>query len=174
MERVTIRPITNKDTDNIVLWRNNPQVLGNFIDRNRLTKEIHETWIHTKIEKDLVRQFIIVVGNNDVGTIYLRDIDKENQKAEYGIFIGLDEYLGRGIGSEAGKLILDYAFLEMKLNKVFLRVLANNNRAIESYKKIGFVEDGKFRQEVKIEGFFWDVIFMSILSSEWPKLQSSA
>ena len=91
----------------------------------------------------------------------LRDIDREAKKAEFGIFIGEEEWLGRGIGEEAAKLILDYGFEELGLHKIKLRVLADNKRAIASYRKAGFVEEGCFRDELLLDGKYCDLIFMA-------------
>jgi len=108
-------------------------------------------------------QFIIWVREErrPIGSVYLRDIDRESKKAEFGIFIGEEEWLGRGIGEEAAKLILDYGFEELGLHKIKLRVLADNKRAIASYRKAGFVEEGCFRDELLLDGKYCDLIFMA-------------
>ena len=144
--KVRIRKITEQDTDNIIKWRNSPDVNINFIYRRPLT----------------------------IGSVYLRDIDKEYQKAEYGIFIGEESARGHGIGAAAAKLILEYGFEELKLNRIFLRVFARNERAINSYKKAGFVYEGLFRQDVILDGVKEDVVFMSILREDFEssKVQS--
>ncbi|MBO5567494.1 MAG: GNAT family N-acetyltransferase [Clostridia bacterium] len=167
-KRVTLKSISYEDTDDIVRWRNRDAVRSNFIYREEFTKEVHEKWIKEKVEPKRVFQFIIIVNeeNRKIGSIYLRDIDTMNQKCEFGIFIGEEEFLGRGLGTEAAKLILHFAFEELKMNKVFLRLLAENRRAFRSYLKVGFKEEGLSRQDVLIDGLFHDVIFMSILRGE--------
>ena len=69
-----------------------------------------------------------VKKNNDrpVGSVYFRDIDHDNKKAEYGIFIGEADAAGRGIGSETARLAADYARDVLKLHKLMLRVFADN------------------------------------------------
>jgi len=64
------------------------------------------------IETGKVVQFMICrqVDGRPVGSVYLRDIDREHGKAEYGIFIGEDDAIGRWIGSEACRLACDYGF----------------------------------------------------------------
>ena len=174
--KVRIRRITEQDTDNIIKWRNSPDVNINFIYRRPLTREDHLNWLHKKVETGEVAQFIIHSEElgKDVGSVYLRDIDKEYQKAEYGIFIGEESARGHGIGAAAAKLILEYGFEELKLNRIFLRVFARNERAINSYKKAGFVYEGLFRQDVILDGVKEDVVFMSILREDFEssKVQS--
>jgi len=168
---VSIRKITEDDTDNIIKWRNNPDVNINFIYRRPLTKEDHLNWLHNKVNTGMVAQFIIYSEKlgRDVGSVYLRDIDNNYRKAEYGIFIGEECARGHGIGSKAAKLILKYGFEELGLNRIFLRVFARNERAIASYKKAGFVYEGLFRQDVILDGVKEDVVFMSILREDYEK-----
>lgn len=167
-KRVDLRPISYEDTDDIVRWRNRNAVRNNFIFREQFTKDIHEKWMKEKVAKKQVYQFIIIEKktNKKIGSVYLRDVDSANQKCEFGIFIGEEEFLGRGLGTEAAKLILHFAFEELRVNKVFLRLLAENQRAYKSYLKVGFKEEGMSRQDVLIDGLFHDVIFMSILRGE--------
>ena len=168
---VKIRPMTEADTANIVRWRNTPSVYEHFIYRTPLTEEAHLNWLHNRVETGDVAQFIIVdtESGQDVGSVYLRDIDREHKKCEYGIFIGEDSCRGKGIGSAAAKLALDYAFEKLGMNRVLLRVFADNKQAIRSYEKAGFRYEGTFKDDVIIDGVPYDMVFMAILKSEWSK-----
>ncbi|MGI6280331.1 MAG: GNAT family N-acetyltransferase, partial [Acutalibacteraceae bacterium] len=167
--KIIIRPITREDTENIVKWRNSPSVVQNFIFRKPLTKEDHLKWYETKIKAGNVAQFIIIETDTDkpVGSVYLRDIDKENKKAEFGIFIGEDCARGKGYGTAATALIVKYGFEELDLNRIYLRVFADNLGAIKCYKKCGFKQEGVFREDVIIDGKPYDMVFMGLLKSEW-------
>lgn len=163
-EQINLRPITYNDTDLIVKWRQNKRVKNNFFFRGEITREVHEEWMKTKVETGEVVQFIIEEADSDrpIGSTYLRDINREIGKAEFGIFIGEDDAVGRGYGTEAAKLIVNYAFSNLKLHKVSLRVLDENLVAKKSYEKVGFKEEGHFRDEVFLNGEYKDVIFMAI------------
>ena len=168
---VSIRPITEADTDKIVKWRNAPSVMEHFIYRTPLTREDHLNWFHNRVQTGDVAQFMITDDETgeEVGSVYLRDIDPVNKKCEYGIFIGEESCRGKGVGSAAAKLALDYAFKELKLNRVFLRVFADNPRAIKSYENAGFKYEGTFRDDVIIDGTGYDMVFMGILKREWEQ-----
>lgn len=163
---IYLRLMTEEDTDTIVAWRNEDFVRENFIYQKPFTREGHLAWIRTQIEPGHVVQFMICKKEDDlpVGSVYFRDIDREHRKAEYGIFIGVKEALGHGIGTQAAELALWYAFEELGLHKVMLRVLATNLRAKRSYEKAGFVEEGRFCDDVYINGQFQDVIFMGMIN----------
>ncbi len=162
---VILRPINKKDTENIICWRNQPFVRDKFIFQELFTKESHEKWLETMVDTGKVQQFIICIkfsgSVQPIGTIYLRDINQKDSKAEFGVFIGEKKFLGKGYGTEATEIILKYAFGELKLHKVMLRVLALNKRAIECYKKVGFVEEGYFKDEIKTQNEYQDIIFMA-------------
>lgn len=168
---IYIRKIEARDTENILRWRNSDGVARNFIYRQMLTKQTHEKWLNTHVASGKVAQFIIEEAHRHlpVGSVYLRDIDHEHKKAEFGIFIGEDTARGKGYGAQATRLILKYAFKELNLNKVFLRVFAHNKNAIKCYLNVGFKEEGLFRDDVLIDGKFYDMIFMSILKADWEE-----
>lgn len=160
MMSINIREITYDDTDLIVNWRNKGFVRSKFLFREDFTNEMHQQWMQEKVDKGLVKQFIIEVDKMPVGSVFLKDVDKVNNKAEFGIFIGEENYLGKGIGSEATRLILDFAHDRMHLHKVYLRVLSDNFRAINSYKKNGFTVEANLRDELFIDKKYLDIVLM--------------
>lgn len=163
---IYLRPITVEDTDLIVLWRNKDYVRHNFIYQAPFTKEGHLNWLKTRVETGQVIQFMICEEDTDkpVGSVYLRDVDMIHRKAEYGIFIGEEGATGKGYGTQAAKLIVDYAFQEVKLHKVMLRVLAENGSARRSYEKAGFVQEAYLKEEVFLENQYKDVVLMARLN----------
>ena len=167
-QKIRLRMMGSEDTEAIVRWRNNPRVQKNFIYQKPFTKEGHEHWIKTMVEPGKVVQFIIedLESERPVGSVYFRDIDRDYEKAEYGIFIGEDDAVGKGFGSEAAHLAVDYGFKELGLHKIFLRAFADNQAAIRSYEKAGFVQEGYFKDEVRIDGQFRDLVFMAVLNPD--------
>ncbi len=161
MHSVSIRPINYGDTENIIKWRNSDYVRCHFIYQALFTKESHENWMKNMVETGKVAQFIILLDSEAVGSVYLRDIDKEEKSAEYGIFIGEENARGKGVGTESARLILKYAFEEAGLEHIFLRVFADNPGAIKSYEKAGFKRNGQI-ENVQIGDHLQEVIFMSL------------
>ena len=161
---IYLRKMTVDDTDNIVKWRNKEAVRSRFLYREPFTPEGHLQWIKTKIDTGLTVQMIICTGEDaPIGSVYLRDIDRLNRKAEYGIFIGEEAALGKGYGTAAAKLMLRYGFEQLSMHKIFLRVLADNARAIASYEKAGFEREAYLKDEVFLDGKFCDIVFMAMI-----------
>ena len=128
--------------------------------RELLTKEIHNNWLNKMIETNKAKQFIIYVkeDNRPIGSIFLKDIDLEKQTAEYGNFIGEEDCLGKGYGSDAGRTLIKYAFEKLGMKKIYLRVLQENVRAVNAYKKMGFVKTGsEYNEDVKAEVIYMEV-----------------
>lgn len=165
---IYIREMTYEDTDLIVAWRNKDSVRKNFIYQALFTRESHENWIRTMIETGKVVQMMICERETGraVGSVYIRDIEPIHQKAEYGIFIGEDDARGKGYGTAAARLMIKYCFEGMKLHRLFLRVYAENEQAIRSYEKAGFVKEAYLHDDVYVDGRYRDIVLMGIINQQ--------
>ncbi len=162
-ERICLRPIAEADFPLIVKWRNNENVKKNFIYREDFNIEGQKKWKETMIDTGKVIQFIICEKDRDnrpVGSVYLRDIDREKGSAEYGVFIGEDDAHGRGYGNEAAVLMTEFARKDMNLNELILRVFVHNVSAIKSYENAGFERTEFLPGVVCSDGYKGDMIMM--------------
>ena len=165
---VYLRPITMEDTGNIIRWRNAEHVRRNFFDRRPFTVEGHRQWMETRVATGEVVQFILCESDGDrpVGSVYFRDVDRKQRRAEYGIFIGERDAVGKGYGTLAARAAVNYAGEKMNLRKLVLRVFADNTAAVRSYEKAGFVQEGRLRKEfMEEDGSCRDVLLMAVLFS---------
>lgn len=109
---------------------------------------------------------ILDLEGNFVGIVELMNISWKNRRGELSIAIEAS-HRGKGFGYQAINEILNIGFYELGLNRIWLRVLDNNIRAIELYEKIGFVLEGVCREESLREGRFYNQLQMSMLKKEW-------
>ena len=167
-ERIYLRPIGPEDTGRIVEWRNKERVRRNFLYQEPFTREGHEHWLRTRVASGEVVQFIVCEKATDrpLGSVYFRDIDPKNKKAEYGIFLGEDDAVGKGIGSEAARLAVAYARDVLRLHKLLLRVFSDNTGAIKSYKKAGFVQEALLKDEYRQDSAYRDILLMAVIFDE--------
>lgn len=166
-EVIKLRPIDSNDTDNILRWRNSEEVKKFFCMQEDLKREEHEWWLENKVKTGKTIQFIIYdkTEDKDLGTVYIRDIDKEHNHGEFGIYIGEVTSRNKGVGTMAMNLICTYAFKELHFHKIYLRVLASNERAITVYKKNGFLEEGLFKEHLFVPGNgYQDLVFMGVIN----------
>jgi len=120
----------------------------------------------TREDEDLA-PFAIEAEGKYIGYCGLRGLQNRDGNLELGILIGDREYWGRGYGREVVRLLLDYGFHYLGARRIALTTHAKNERAIRCYLACGFVEEGRPRQVVWIEGEYTDLVDMSILREEW-------
>ncbi|HEX2913141.1 MAG TPA: GNAT family protein [Chloroflexia bacterium] len=106
-------------------------------------------------------------GLTMIGESLLMEIDHQHQTASFGITIGNKDYWGKGYGSEASRLVLDYGFRFLNLYNISLITSSFNERAIRAYQKIGFKEIGRRRGAFLLGGQRYDDIYMDLLASDF-------
>lgn len=168
---VNLRPLALSDTDNIVKWRNSQFVKNNLFSQSDLTAEQHINYFNNVVSKGKCYQFIIEAKIEteilDIGTTFIKNIDLENKKGEFGIFIGEEKARGKGCAKSAIKEILKFAFNNLYLNRCYLEVIANNERAIRLYEEVGFRKEGLLKQDYMRNGQYYDVIIMGLLKEDY-------
>ena len=121
-------------------WRNNPNVSKHFIIQN-IDIETHKKWLQSmKEENPKTIAFLIKNDEKYIGVTYFSSINYEEKSAEWGIYIANTDDRGKGGGKFALQKSLDYA-KELKLKKIYLRVLKNNEKVIKLYEKFGFEKE---------------------------------
>jgi RimJ/RimL family protein N-acetyltransferase len=110
--------------------------------------------------------FAVEIDGGLIGQCGLYRIDHFNRRCEPGIALGR-AFWGKGFGQSVVRTLVDYAFLHLNMNRVSLQVLADDARAVGAYRKVGFVEDGRLRQQAWVHGRFEDELLMSVLREDW-------
>lgn len=171
---VSLRPIEEEDLPLLVTWRNNPRIWARFFNKFPLSFSGQKAWYAELLRNAARRLFMICERETarPVGTIGLDDIDFVNRWAELGnLLIGEQDCLGKGLAREALRLLLDYSFLRLNLNRVQVRIYADNERVIMMHRHCGFRDEGVLRQAQFDGGVYKDVLLMSILSREYAPFQ---
>jgi diamine N-acetyltransferase len=133
-----------------------------------LTTEGEVAWYERRAMSDNDVSFTLYERSSlrPIGSIGLHFVDHYNRTATFGILIGEKDCWGKGYGTEATRLVLDYAFTGLGLHNVMLNVFANNERAIRAYRRAGFREIGRRRQAHRTGGEAEDVVFMDCLATD--------
>lgn len=134
-----------------------------------ITAEAEEAWYErvTKSERDAVFVVYERATMRPIGNTGLHRIDRGNRTAEFGIVIGEKDCWGKGYGTEATALVLDYGFNWLGLHSIILSVYSANERAIRAYTRAGFRPIGRWREAVRRGGRAYDLILMDCLASEF-------
>ena len=107
-----------------------------------------------------------------VGVVSLANINQANSAADLSVIVGDEKDRDRGLGTEAIRILLEYAFEDLGLNRVGLSVFEFNETAIHAYEKLGFKREGRLRKAIWRDGEFHDAILMSVLSRDWRESSS--
>jgi RimJ/RimL family protein N-acetyltransferase len=167
-ERVTLRATTREDMHQQWVFENDPEMW--FWDggtpRPTQLEGLLAFFDQNLSNNDNDVAFAIEVDRKYVGHCGLHDFDEVARCCELTVEIGDKDCWGKGYGREVVGLLLDYAFKHRHLNRVWLKTHSENERAIRCYLACGFVEEGRMRQHIWIDGRYVDRVIMGILQSE--------
>jgi RimJ/RimL family protein N-acetyltransferase len=165
----TIRRVRPNDGEGFFALKGDPEIhlmLGGSRDTYRhATREMVEATIKRLSEHPFA--WVIEHASRVIGEARLDRVDMQDRRASFAIGILDPQCLGRGIGTEAMRLVLQFAFAQLKLHRISVRVLAYNQRAIRSYQKCGFVVEGHEREAAWVNGQWHDDVMMGLLDREF-------
>lgn len=140
-----------------------------------MTLEQETGWFEHAATTDDEITFTIyeVSTGRPIGNCGLHRLDLRNRRTELGILIGEPDARGKGYGTEAMRLLADFAFTALNLHSLMLWTYEYNLAGVRCYTKVGFREIGRRRACRWHAGRYWDEIAMDLLASEFesPVLQ---
>ena len=171
-ERVRLRSVERSDLDKFVEWINDPEVTEGLTMFLPMSSVDEEKWFDGVMERSQEEKPLVIDLKDDkkwrlIGNSGFLNFDWIARTAEVGIMIGDKTLWNQGYGTEVMTLLQRHGFETLNLNRIYLRVHAENKRAIRAYEKSGFVHEGRMRQAVFKHGAYNDVLFMSVLRDEW-------
>ena len=166
---IYLRPMEIPDVKHKVQWLNDPEVRKMLIYSDYPASIIAtEQWLRRVATDTTRKDFIVCLKADDtpVGFAGLKNIDRENKKAESYLGIGVKEYWGKGLGLDIKRTLAIYSFDDLKLNKLYSYHLTDNKPMININLKLGGREDGVLREDVYNDGVLADRVMISILRSD--------
>ncbi|RMG15590.1 MAG: N-acetyltransferase, partial [Planctomycetota bacterium] len=138
-ERIALRPLELADAARLARLVTRPEVRPFLNGRRPLSVHAEEAWLRAQAEStDVVLGVVLREGGQLIGTVGLHALSGDPRGRELGIAIGEPSCWGKGYGTETLRLVLDYAFRELEVHRVQLRVFETNPRARAAYLKVGF------------------------------------
>lgn len=166
-KRVVLRPIEREHLPNYVRWFADPDVLTYFGPYLPMNLAQEEAWYEGQNVDPSRLNFAVEMDGQHIGGAGFAFVDHRSQHAEVGLFIGEKALWDQGLGQDILTTLVTYGFEQLNLHRIYLRVFAENARAIHAYEKVGFVHEGRFRESEWRHGRWHDMLFMSILRREW-------
>jgi RimJ/RimL family protein N-acetyltransferase len=172
--RIMLREYRRDDLPWIRQWVNDPDIVCHLSDIFLYPHPLEstETFLDSMLDGSSDSRGFVIADITDeayIGQVNLDAIDWKNRVGRVGIVIGSTEYFGLGYGTEAMRLLIQFAFLEMNLNRLELDVYDFNERAIRCYLSCGFRQEGRLRERQYKNGRYVDVIQMGLLRSDWEE-----
>jgi len=173
-ELVWLRPVEPSDIVEDSQFAGDAEVghfLGAKMPMSRAAAERMATEILSGVGQSGYPYSICRLGEQrPIGTVFLRGVDKVNGSGVVGIFISDRRMLGKGYGTDALNVLLDFGFGELRMERIELEVFDYNPRAIRSYEKAGFRTEAILRHARFHRGRYHDVHLMAILRDDWAAL----
>jgi RimJ/RimL family protein N-acetyltransferase len=171
---VRLRPTEERDLPKFVEWLGDREVTRWLaaMDSPPTLADEFEWYQGRREDPDSVMWSIETLDGRLAGNVELRMAPRA-KRAEMGIAIQDKSLWSQGLGTDALRLVLRYAFDDLELNRVELTTDEENARAIRCYEKCGFVREGLLRQHRLIDGKFGNTVMMAVLREEWAAREMS-
>lgn len=159
-----VRAMTSDDLDAIRSWRNRPEVRRFSLTQHEISAAEHAAWFERASSDPRRRLFIVEENGVALGFVNFADVEPEGT-ANWGFYAapGARKGAGRALGQSA----IREAFTTLGLHKVCGQALAGNEASIRMHLALGFQEEGRLREQCRIDGQYQDLVCFGLLRSEW-------
>jgi RimJ/RimL family protein N-acetyltransferase len=166
---VKLSELIEADSPILFEWINNRELVEFNSNFKPVAWDDHCKWFDNVRKKPDLKIFGIRTAKDEklIGSCQLMHINQASQSAELQIRLGSFSDMGKGFGSQAVALLLGYGFTVLKLQRIYLHVFSDNERAYKSYLKNGFKEEGHLRRAAFVNNRFVDIKIMGILKEEY-------
>lgn len=162
---VSLGPIMQRDLESLFVWLNDANAARLDLPHRPLDCVAFREWLDRLPRETSQILFAIRATKRPemIGFVLFKNFQPVYQIAELGVRIGIESERGKGYGTRAVQLAMDYAWKVLNLHRIGLHVLAHNERAIASYLRAGFATEGNLREAAFIDGKWRDVMVMGAL-----------
>lgn len=169
---VTLHAVEKEDLKQFRDWRNNSDFRKYFREYRELNMHQQEIWFEEQVVRDISTLMFSIkkIDDNDLlGCCGLVYINWAHRHAELSLYIGWNDiYIDDvGFAEESCRLLLDYGFKELGLNKVWTEIYEFDEKKKALYNKFGFHQDGLLRQNYWYDGKWWDSRILSLIKEEY-------
>ena len=163
-ETCTVRALVEDDLSMVLSWRNHPDVRRYMLTQHEITLQEHCNWFDL-VQHDKTRQQLIVLDDSaPLGFVQFSSVN-HGGIAYWGFYARPDA--PKGSGRKLGQAALKYAFNDLGLYKVCGQAIESNVASIEFHQKLGFTEEGRLREQQRIEGIYHTLFCFGLLAKDW-------
>ncbi len=170
-ELVRLRSVSEEDVGDILCWVNDPGVVGHIaaFSGGSFTRQEELAYVRAMVASSTDRVFTVQASSDGryLGQVGLHQIHRRSRVGRLACIIGSRAEMGKGYGTAAIANLLDLAFGEETLHKVWLMIFRTNERARRVYQRLGFQVEGCLREEYRHGEHWHDMLRMGLLADEW-------
>lgn len=163
----SLRPMTEADLEQVLYWRNHPEVRRFMYTTHEIAPEEHSKWFSGAKCNPAVDLMIYELQGQARGFVNITRT-RCPEVADWGFYLAPDA--PKGTGRSLGKQALTYVFEELGLHKLCGQALGFNERSIAFHKALGFIEEGRLRDQYFDGHEFHDVVCFGLLKHEWQTI----
>lgn len=166
--KVNLRPFTRADLPILTRWINDPAVRDFLTATLPQTEKQEEEWFNKLGADD--KNVVLGIETKEgllIGSMGIHQINWKDRICTTGALIGEKEYWGRGYGTDAKMVLLDYIFNTLNLRKVCSSVIAYNKRSLHYSLHCGYKIEGRRRKHIFKRGRYWDLIELGLFKKDW-------
>ena len=174
-ENTALVPLEEDHVPLLLEWLNDPKITQYLPIHLPMREAEEREWIRKLYTAGSVARIVFVIkaigeegpSSSLIGTVGIHRINWKDRDAEVGITIGESSYWRHGYGTNAMEMVVEHAFKNLNLHRLHARVYTFNEGGIALQKKVGFREEGRFREAVFKNGEYHDIISYGLLETEW-------
>lgn len=166
-EAFAIRPLARADLALVLGWRNADRVRLNMYTTHVISAAEHSAWFARLEQNARDLAFVFERAGEPLGFLAFTAIDRAHGRAHWGFYLGVED-APRGTGTMLGILAMDHAFGALGLRKVIGEVLDFNMASLRLFRRLGFAEEGHFREDVCRDGQLYGVVRFALFRDQWP------
>ncbi len=169
-EKIILRPLEKKDLSNKVRWFNDPEINKTlFIDEPLELDKTIKWFVKSKKDDSRIDFAIESRDGEPIGIAGLVKINRVHKTAESYCIIGEKKFWGKGVGTEAHRIMFQWGFETLGLEKIWAEINPENTGIIKVCEKIGFKTEGLLRKDRIVNGKRADVLRIGLLKTEFIK-----
>jgi len=160
-----MRIMTKQDAQQVLAWRNHPDVRLFMFSRDEIALEDHLDWFENASQE--AKRHLLIFEQGGVSRGFVNLLVSTGGIAEWGFYT--DPFAPKGTGKALGEQLLFYTFSKLNVHKIFGQVLAYNERSRAFHLRLGFQQEGILRNHYFDGKQYFDIYSFGLLASEWLK-----
>ena len=172
-ERLSLRPLESADLEAVADFFADPQALYFYLPDLLLPRSRSQLEKLMELWNDGRSNFVFACRyqGRTLGLLTLSDLDPLAGNAELGIMLTDSRDWGQGLATEALELMMAYAFGDLRLHRLYARIAPDNQASLKLFRRLGFIQEGRFREVVRRGDAYGDLLLFGLLEPEYRQLR---